>query len=47
LPDLVCHFFTQPVDLAFGVTRGLLTGKTIWGTRMAGSDLVRIVGRKD
>jgi hypothetical protein len=45
LPDLVCHFYTEDAEFCFEPYPGeaTLTGFTMDGTPIAGSDLVRIV----
>jgi uncharacterized delta-60 repeat protein len=42
-PDLVCHFTTKKTGFQRGDTKGLLTGETINGTPIKGSDSVVVV----
>ncbi|MEK7403890.1 MAG: hypothetical protein AAB225_02160 [Acidobacteriota bacterium] len=41
--DQVCHFYTQQTAFQAGDTVGVLTGKTVSGTPIRGTDSVRIV----
>ncbi|MBI4610765.1 MAG: cadherin-like domain-containing protein, partial [Candidatus Rokubacteria bacterium] len=41
--DLVCHFDTQTAAFKAGDTQGILKGRTAEGTRIRGTDSVRIV----
>jgi hypothetical protein len=43
LLDLVCHFDTRLAAFEAGDTQGVLTGETIGGTKIKGTDSVRIV----
>jgi len=43
LLDLVCHFSTQKTGFQAGDTQGVLTGKTVSGTPIRGTDSVVIV----
>jgi uncharacterized delta-60 repeat protein len=46
LPDVVCHFTTQKAAFQTGDTQGVLTGKTVTGTPIKGTDSVVIVPSK-
>jgi hypothetical protein len=43
LPDLVCHFETQSTGFASGDKLGVLTGKTVQGSPIAGQEAIVIV----
>lgn len=43
LPDLVCHFYTQKTGFQNGDTLGILTGTTMTGTLIRGTDKLSIV----
>jgi len=42
LKDLVCHFYTEHTEFLCGDTEGILKGKMMDGTRIVGTDSVRI-----
>jgi hypothetical protein len=42
-PDLLCRFSTQKTGFQAGDTEGVLTGLTIAGTSIRGTDAVTIV----
>jgi len=42
-PDLVCHFYTQETGFEQGDRQGILTGKTVTGQLIRGTDTVNIV----
>jgi hypothetical protein len=44
--DVLCHFTTQKTGFRVGDTQGVLTGKTIGGTSIRGTDSVAIVPPK-
>jgi uncharacterized delta-60 repeat protein len=46
LADMVCHFTTQKTAFQTGDTQGVLTGKTVTGTPIRGTDSVAIVASK-
>jgi hypothetical protein len=43
LLDLVCHFATESTGFQAGDTQGVLTGKTVGGTPIRGTDAIQIV----
>ncbi len=43
LPDLVCHFNTSLTGFQAGDTKGVLTGQTVGGVGIIGTDSVKIV----
>jgi hypothetical protein len=43
LPDLICHFTTQKTGFQSGDTQGVLTGRTVAGRPIRGTDSVVIV----
>ncbi len=43
LPDLICYFNIQQTGFQSGDTQGFLNGKTISGTLIKGTDVVRII----
>jgi hypothetical protein len=43
LLDLLCHFSTHQTGFQSGDTQGVLTGKTVGGTPIRGTDSVVIV----
>ena len=44
LPDLVCHFSTRECGFEIEDKEGIITGRTLDGIPLVGSDSVRIVG---
>jgi hypothetical protein len=44
--DLILHFRTQDAGIAAGDTEAVLTGETLEGRRIEGSDRVRVLERK-
>ena len=46
LLDLVCHFRTQKAGFQAGDTEGILTGKTVDGVLIQGTDSINIVPPK-
>jgi uncharacterized delta-60 repeat protein len=46
LPDIVCHFATQKTAFQTGDTQGVLTGTTVGGTPIRGTDSVVIAPSK-